>query len=37
MNTATYTRARSRLAHSRISATTLSVIRETVSFDTTAP
>ena len=37
MNTAAYTASSGRLAHSCISATTLSVIREIVSFDTEAP
>lgn len=36
-NTATYTTSSGRLAHSRISAQTSSVIREIVSFDTAAP
>jgi hypothetical protein len=37
MNTATYTASSGRAAQSFISATTLSVIREIVSFDTDAP
>ena len=37
MNTAAYTASSGRLAQSFISATTLSVIRETVSLDTDAP
>ena len=37
MNTAAYTWSRGRLAHTTISSITLSVILETVSFDTEAP